>query len=463
MPADASAPAADGRHSIFALLFAFYLVAHHFYLFGGGTDPGRLLLGAAFLPGAVLLMIWPASLGLFLFNAALHLAETLWLMPIFSNHAMISLFLTAGLVWAFFREGLRARGGPLAAGAYYEAYAPLGRCLLLVMYLYGTLHKVNADFLDPASSCAVWMWRRYGFSGALADSAVIHALTIYGTLAVEAAVIAMLLVRRLRYFGILAGILFHGFLGFVPPGSIQAYSLLAVMLHALFLPAGTHARFASGAPMRALGPTLARWPWRAGLVLAALLVWAALPREPAWIAVVGLILAFAAAYGREGAPGGARAGGRAAGRLLASPSRALNALAVLFLLNGLSPYLGFKTAQTVTMFSNLRTEEGLSNHLFLPSLALFAYQDRVARVIETDHPALERWRREGYRVVEFQLLDMLERAPETSARFEVAGRLYVHTPERPLAAVGDLPPRWLRGPMVFRPVDTAPPRRCDSY
>lgn len=461
MAATGTAPAEGGRHTIFAVLFALYLVAHHFYLYGGGLEPAKVLAGALFLPGALLLLAWPRSLALFLFNAVLHLAQTVWLMPIFSNHVMISLFLTVGLVWGYLHAAFRARRVQVPAEAYYDTYAPLGRCLLVVMYLYGTLHKVNSDFLDPAVSCAVMMWRRYGWPEAIADSGVIHALAIYGTLAVESAAIVMLLTRRFRFWGILLGIAFHGFLGFVPPGSIQAYSLLAIMLHGLFLPPETHARFRGNPLVEALRPYLSRPLARTGTVLAGAAVWALLPREPAWIVLVGSIVAFVIAYGREHAAS-ARAEPAGTGHLLISPSWGLNALAILFLLNGLSPYVGFKSAQTITMFSNLTTEQGRTNHVFLPSVPVFGYQSRVARVIETDHPVLGRWQRQGYRMVEFQVLDFLERGGH-SARFEVVGRVYAHTPEAPLPAVEDLPPRWVRNLMMFRPVDPGMPRRCDSY
>ena len=45
-------------------------------------------------------------------------------------------------------------------------------------------------------------------------------------------------------------------------------------------------------------------------------------------------------------------------------SGVLVAMPVLVLLNGLCPYIGLKTETSFTMFANLRTEEGLANHLF---------------------------------------------------------------------------------------------------
>jgi hypothetical protein len=55
---------------------------------------------------------------------------------------------------------------------------------------------------------------------------------------------------------------------------------------------------------------------------------------------------------------------------------------MLAFLNGTTPYLGFKTIVSYSMFSNLRTEGGQSNHLLIPSeqFFLFSYQNDLAFV-----------------------------------------------------------------------------------
>ena len=51
---------------------------------------------------------------------------------------------------------------------------------------------------------------------------------------------------------------------------------------------------------------------------------------------------------------------RRCGRLVAA------VFCAMLIMNGLSPYLGLKTQTAFSMFSNLRTEGGLTNHLFMP-------------------------------------------------------------------------------------------------
>jgi hypothetical protein len=57
---------------------------------------------------------------------------------------------------------------------------------------------------------------------------------------------------------------------------------------------------------------------------------------------------------------------------------------VLLFLYGMTPYLGLRTTGTFTMFSNLRTEGILSNHLLLSSnpLKVWGYQEDVVRLRE---------------------------------------------------------------------------------
>jgi len=446
-----------GPFAIFALLLALYLVAHHAYLFHG-LGIGQAGLTLLVLPAAFLLALWPRNLALFVFAIGVHIFQTLMMLPIGSNHTIMSLFLMAGLVIAYLHTAFATRAVVVGAERFYDAFAPLGRWLLIIMYFYGTLHKVNADFLNPVTSCSVAMWRRYRFPEFIAESQTIHALTMYGTLAVEATAIAMLLTRRFRWWGIVLGVSFHGFLGFLPPGRIVAYSVLSILLHSLFLPKSSLERFKAGLVGRRLCPLLATLRWRVVFGLSGVLAVINLPRQASWGIFLLLVLGYVVAYGRE--PDEAEARPRP---WLVSPVLALNALAALFFLNGASPYLGFKTGQTISMFSNLITEGGRSNHLFVPNIRLFDYQYRIVDHIETDQPGLASLHARGYKLVEYQVLDFLERSPGASATFTVGGATYRHSPQEVLPAVTALPPRWMRSLMIFKPVVLDSPRMCDPY
>ncbi|HSJ68213.1 MAG TPA: hypothetical protein VK921_11080 [Anditalea sp.] len=62
---------------------------------------------------------------------------------------------------------------------------------------------------------------------------------------------------------------------------------------------------------------------------------------------------------------------------------------VMVFINGLSPYLGFKTENSFSMFSNLRTEGGISNHYLIPTdLQVFDYQKNLVKITSTSDPVL---------------------------------------------------------------------------
>ena len=64
----------------------------------------------------------------------------------------------------------------------------------------------------------------------------------------------------------------------------------------------------------------------------------------------------------------------------------ISVLILLLFLHGITPYFGLRTAGNFSMFSNLRTEGEVSNHLLLASnpLKIWGYQEDVVEVLEID-------------------------------------------------------------------------------
>lgn len=60
---------------------------------------------------------------------------------------------------------------------------------------------------------------------------------------------------------------------------------------------------------------------------------------------------------------------------------------LLVVLNAASPYLGLKTMYSIAMYTNLRTEPGLWNHLLVPeSFRVFDLQDGLVQLVSSDDP-----------------------------------------------------------------------------
>ncbi len=65
-------------------------------------------------------------------------------------------------------------------------------------------------------------------------------------------------------------------------------------------------------------------------------------------------------------------------------------LPVVVFLNGLSPYIGLKTENSFAMFSNLRTEGGISNHYIIPaSFQIFNFQKDMVEIVSSSDRMLQ--------------------------------------------------------------------------
>jgi hypothetical protein len=79
----------------------------------------------------------------------------------------------------------------------------------------------------------------------------------------------------------------------------------------------------------------------------------------------------------------------------------------LLVVNGLGPYLGYKTIATFGMFSNLRTEGGATNHLLLPPAPPDSLENDLIEIADSSSPRLRSFGRHGVRVSYFELRRLL--------------------------------------------------------
>lgn len=357
---------------------------------------------------AVFLVLRPTSIaGFALFNV-MRLAAFVQDSPNTPNHQVLFSLASATILFSalpiLWRERKASTGGErLDPQSWLAAFSPILRVLLVVMYGLAVLHKLNWAYFDPSVSCAVstfarlapgWLDRLYP------DGAAAAYLLIFGSLAAEASVPVLLCFRSTRLFGIAAGVLFHCFLGL----GYFHFSTGLFAVYSLFIPLA-----ASTAAAQRISAWRDRAVWRkrvatptcaglAGLALVAAMVVLREVDRPSYrllryVWMAGMLGGFAVLVRapaewprwREALHG--RLGNTRLGFVFP--------VALVFV--GMSPYLGLRTVPAFSMFSNLRTEGGVSNHLFMPATALHLarYQDDLVQVDATNRQALDQWARKG--------------------------------------------------------------------
>ena len=299
-------------------------------------------------------------------------------MPFVPTHAYMEMIMFFGVFVCYAAPALHRRTFNPDMADVYQNFAPLGRWLLIIMYFFGTFHKINPVFLNPATSCALPFLDGLPFPYGWHDHMWLQYSAIYGTLIIEFAAMLMLLTRRFKYLGILTGVSLHLTIGISAYGTLAHFSTFALALHCLFLPDDALNQFQRSkyiSAYRKNGNTLIF----ATTLLVSMQFYFAMTAK--WVGINylfalygGLFFGFVVLYGKL-LPGGERP------RLI-SRNWAINVLSALFFVHCCGPYIGLRTHGVVQMFSGLKTAGGESNHLIVTKpFYLFDYQDDVVEIL----------------------------------------------------------------------------------
>lgn len=387
--------------------------------------------------------------------------------PFVADHLVMELFLNLSIVGAFCYLAISNKTARVTTAEIFELFSPVGRWLLIIMYFFGTFHKINPGFMSLQSSCAVPFIAGFPLPDALITQQWAQWAAIYGTLIVETIAMLLLLSARTKYVGMILGMSFHFVIGISKFGTMAHFSAFAMALHTLFLPSSFGTRIANL-------PSIPRYLKNAKrlklitFVIIALQMFFALhlgiTRQGFLVnslyALFGLsLLYFVLRHGQlrpEDAP-----------YRLRSPLTVLNLIPVWFFLHCLSPYIGLGTGGTTAMFSGLRTEGGISNHYIIRKpIRLFPYQDDVVYIDETQNASLRAAMGDGQGIVlfDFQRHFMVRENLILPIRLRVNETRYSIDDIESFQKFADeqfTKQSWLaRKYMSFRLVDEPHPNRC---
>lgn len=395
--------------------------------------------GTILLLAICLALVAPASRMVFLVLCAADLLHFVSRSPVSSNHAL----LRALIECAFLSTALVTRQLDL-----YRILLPLLRILALAVYGISFIHKLNADFLNPAVSCANVMTSEILQRLHLPDlSPRLSSLPSFATLAVEAIIPVLLLSRRTIRAGVLLAWVFHFLLALHPHPGVYSFSALILVLVSQFLPERSDQHFLAW--LQSDSGKVARYFVLLLIGLVALLLGKG--TSPMWSVRLGLGLWMALSI--VALPLLMRQ--MEFERLRWRMAWPLGIFVLIFLLNGFAPYLGWQTTRVFSMFSNLRTEGDTSNHLLVPaSWRLADYQAELVEILESNDPALAKFARrfESVPFFEVQRLVALARQPlQLTYRRGGVSKIYDSNTG---SGVEDIPPPpWLLSKlMAFRGV-----------
>jgi hypothetical protein len=428
-----SAPAFHA--TAFAALWAVGHLAHAFR-----KEPVTDALSWLLLLACALVLHRPSSPGRLGVLAVAQIALFADRMPKTDNHLYILAFANAGLLVTALPLALRGRGWDRASFGLARTWAAV---VFLVSYGAAALSKLNRDFLFAEDTCALALLddaaAAVGSDRALVPEAL-QAAVPFVVAGVELAVPVLLALRATRAAGVVLAVLFHLAISISPTATAVDFTVLIFAVLALFVPLGG----AAGRPVRRLAARLRAglregrrrglrpaldWDTAALLGLFAALVvfqWrlgtVAGNRSWAVNAPLALLLGAAlvwAAVRLRGAPDRFRVSLRP----LRAPHYGLLALLVL---NAAAPYLGWKTDGTFTMYSNLDTYAGESNHYLFPRVGSGTPHDDLVRVVATSSDRLGAYVGSDLLLTWHQLRRALARDPEASVTYVRGGRTYAY-------------------------------------
>jgi len=356
-------------------------------------DVEGLLLSAATL----WVLFKPSSWQRFAIFLVIDWVSVAWKFPVHPNHIIFSWVVNGTLLAALLAVLQKGSTDTNVAARWYEAFAPWLRIELCMLYFFTVFHKLNFSYFDLDLSCAARMHLEIiDRMPVLPAADWAQHVAVYGTLIIETAIPLLLIFGPTRPAGVILGMLFHGLLALHGHIGLFSFSSVMMSLFTVFLPTGAVAELQP--------PKFLRKPWSWGLygMGVILLLWAIRKWLPPGLHLEEALankwkVGFLFFYGYLGvallmfiqlsktALKEIQAAGP--GNWRARPL--LIAFPMMLMVNGFGPYIGLRTETSFSMFSNLQTENGRTNHLIVPAgIQITNWQYDLVEIIDSSDSEL---------------------------------------------------------------------------
>lgn len=405
--------------------------------------------------GGLILLLNHRSLLALRFASALCVIGWLEEMPVVPNHRWIHLSVALTVL-------IGGRAAKSLPEFFWSAIGTL-RWLMIVVYFFAALAKMNFAYFEPAISCSGLFGQQtlslYGIRATIPGE--VSQLISLWSLVMEILLPILLLWPRSRTAGVWLGIIFHTSLSLHYVKYFGNFSSVMFVLLISWLPESRAEGIYRDLTTRFLSASQVAIFAACALVALSLLnvigpVEYAMTRHVLFI-FYALRLSYLTFRFSDQSTTKSRVGAPIVFVLL------------LELINGFSPYLGLKTRSALTMYSNLRIEPEYSNHFFMPpAFDPFGYFGDSVEVLETADAGLRRRiETESPRLSYITLCAYLSCQDDLCSESAQGTKLVFRRGEETVTqTIGvDLPsdcPSWLSRKMVFLgPLGTGSERGCN--
>lgn len=368
---------------------------------------------------AFLNLLRPFDLRIFFLQILSQLLAVLYILPIDNHHWYSTLFISATLVFSY--SLLLFKKKSLTGENLYSIAAPALRVELLVIYLVSFIHKLNYDYFSPDVSCGVIHYKKLAaIIPLLPVNPLITNFMIYISAGFEILIPLLLIFRKTRTPGIILGVVFHILLGII---GYRRFSYVMFALLALYLPLSIFngqtliQSLSCGIKNKIAGFKILNFVMFFALALPLLFLFVQTFYKVVDLILndsikIGFLVKYLSASGfylfcvyvlfylltnlinnkAEWEEGFFRT------------NFSLLIFPLLLFIHSLQPYLGLKTHNTLSMYSNLRTEGENPNHLFLDrSLRVFDFQDSLVEIRKSSVQKLKKLQSEDMSIPFYQL------------------------------------------------------------
>ncbi|WP_207432125.1 hypothetical protein [Sabulibacter ruber] len=385
------------KYKIFCCVWAIASIFHMANYNGFTLNFTFFLLTSA----AVALMAKPSSIVRLLIFACMQIFRVGLDLPGVSNHWLLTSFVNLTIIHSFLYLVIKRKTFYIDKVEFLETFAPLVKIEVIVLYFYAVFHKLNAGFFDTEFSCAVrFLLVQNNYYNILPSDKYLLTLNIYATLVIESLIPLLLLFRKTRYVGILVGLVFHFIIAYNPINGFYDFSSFVFALYFLFTSNSFSSKINTlytkairrkvALKNQLLQFNLVNFTLFAfSIVFVMILVYVYNKafqdyfRHILWTTYgLAFIIIFAMSMGTKEK--------KEEKNPFAISHYSLILIPLIVFLNGLCPYLGLKTESSYAMFSNLRTEDGISNHFIIPaSVQVFDYQKDIVEVVSSSEYHLQ--------------------------------------------------------------------------